>query len=58
LVGDRAGDAEPLLLAAGEAERAFMQPVLDLIPEGGGLEAALGGLVEFGAVRTPATRRL
>ena len=35
LDGERAGDAEPLLLAAGEAERALLEPVLDLVPERG-----------------------
>ena len=30
---DRAGDAEALLLAAGEAEGAVLEPVLDLVPE-------------------------
>src|SRR4051794_24451195 len=30
---DRAGDAEPLLLAAGEARAGLVEPVLDLLPE-------------------------
>ena len=33
LDGERARDAEALLLAAGERERAALQPVLDLVPE-------------------------
>ena len=33
LDGERPRDAEALLLAAGEAERAPLQPVLDLVPE-------------------------
>ena len=32
---EAARDAEPLLLAAGEAERDLLQPVLDLVPERG-----------------------
>src|SRR2546421_729210 len=42
---DRARDAEPLLLAAGERERAFLQPVLDLVPERGAFERLLDALV-------------
>ena len=30
---DRAGEAKPLLLAAGEAEGALLEPILDLVPE-------------------------
>jgi hypothetical protein len=33
LDGDGAGDAQALLLAAGQAERAFVQAVLDLVPQ-------------------------
>ena len=33
LDGDRAGDAEPLLLATGEAHAGLVEPVLDLVPE-------------------------
>ena len=43
---DRARDAEPLLLAAGERERALLQSVLDLVPERRALERALHPLVE------------
>jgi hypothetical protein len=35
LVAQRAGDAEPLLLAAGEAGGHVIEPVLDLVPKGG-----------------------
>ena len=34
LDGKRPRDTEPLLLAAGEAERIFLEPVLDLVPDG------------------------
>ena len=33
LDGDRAGDAQPLLLTAGEAGAGLVEPVLDLVPE-------------------------
>ena len=46
LDGDRAGDAEALLLAAGQAERAVVQPVLDLVPQRGAAQALLDDLVE------------
>ena len=46
LDGDRAGDAEPLLLAAGEAEGVVLEPVLDLVPERRGAERPLDALVE------------
>ena len=36
----RAGDAEPLLLAAGQPDRAVAQPVLDLVPQRGAPERA------------------
>src|SRR5438270_6593421 len=44
---DRAGDAEALLLAAGEGERARFLPVLDLVPERRLCERALDPLVEL-----------
>ena len=34
LDGDRAGDAEPLLLAAGERQARLLELVLDLVPQG------------------------
>ena len=34
----RAGDAEPLLLAAGEAQRRVVEVVADLVPQPGALE--------------------
>ena len=40
LDGETASDAEPLLLAAREAERTFLQPILDLVPERGLLKCA------------------
>ena len=46
LDGDRAGDAEPLLLAAGEAERVVLESVLDLVPERRAAQRALDALVE------------
>ena len=46
LDGDRAGDAEPLLLAAGEAERRPLEPVLDLVPDRGAPERLLDAVVE------------
>src|SRR5919108_807993 len=46
LDGDRARDAEPLLLAAGELERACLQPHLDLVPERRLRERVLDATVE------------
>ena len=43
---DRARDAEPLLLAAGEAEGAVLEPVLDLVPERRSAQRPLDPLVE------------
>ena len=43
---ERARDAQPLLLAAREAERGVLQPVLDLVPERGAAQAGLDALVE------------
>ena len=45
---DRAGDAEPLLLAAGEARAGLVEPVLDLVPEVGAAQRALDDLVLLG----------
>src|SRR5262249_1145224 len=41
---DRAGDAEALLLAAGEAERGVLEAVFDLVPEGRAAERFLDPL--------------
>ena len=51
LDGDGAGDAQALLLAAGEAERALVQAVLDLVPQRGAAQAALDDLVEVAPCR-------
>ena len=44
---DGAGDAQPLLLAAGQARAGLVQPVLDLVPEVGALERLLDDGVEL-----------
>ena len=49
LDGERAGDAQALLLAARERQRASLQPVLDLVPERGPLQRAVHTLVEVAA---------
>ena len=41
----RAGDAEPLLLAAGERAAGLAEPVLDLVPEAGPGQALLDQVV-------------
>src|SRR3984893_13997347 len=46
LHGDRAGDAEALLLAAGKPTARLVQAVLDLVPQVGALQGSLRGLVE------------
>ena len=46
LDGERAGDAEALLLAAGQADRAVAQPILDLVPQRGAAQRALDDLVD------------
>ena len=43
---EAAGDAEPLLLAAGEAQSRLLQPVLDLVPERRLVQRPLDPLVE------------
>ena len=43
--GQRARDAEPLLLAAGHAEGVGLEPVLDLVPERAAAQRALDDLV-------------
>jgi hypothetical protein len=44
--GDGAGDAEPLLLAAGQAGAGLLQAVLDLLPQAG-LFRLLDDVVQF-----------
>ena len=46
--GQRARDAQPLLLAARERQRRLVQPVLDLVPERGLPQALLDALVQLG----------
>ena len=41
------GDAQPLLLAAGQAQGALFQPVLHLVPDGGAREGVLHDLVQL-----------
>ena len=45
---EAAGDAEALLLATGEAERRFLQPVLDFIPQCGTAKRPLDPPIEAG----------
>ena len=62
LDGEDPGDAEPLLLAAREAQRGLVEPVLDLVEEGRVDEAPLHELVEARRLsarvraRSPCTR--
>ena len=51
-IGDGTGDAKALLLAAGEAEGAFVEFVFHFIPKGGLTEAFFHDLVELTAVVT------
>ena len=44
--GDGAGDAQPLGLAAGQAQARGAQAVLDLVPQGGLAQRMLGDLVQ------------
>ena len=53
LVGDGAGDAKPLLLAAGQTEGGVVEAVLHLVPQRGGFQRPLDGFIEFGPFRTP-----
>ena len=48
LDGERAGDAQPLRLAAGQAQAGLVQPVLDLVPQRGLAQRALDDLVQPG----------
>jgi hypothetical protein len=43
----RAGDAQALLLAAGEIGAEFLEPVADLVPQGRPLQGRLDAVVEF-----------
>jgi hypothetical protein len=43
---ERPRDAEALLLTARQGQRARLQPILDLVPEGGAVQRALDALVE------------
>ena len=45
---DRPGDAQPLLLAAGQAEPALPQLVLDLVPQRGAAQCRFDAVVELG----------
>src|SRR5258706_13922242 len=47
--GDGAGDAEPLLLAAGQAEAAGVQLVLDLVPQRAATQRLLDAAVHLGS---------
>ena len=53
----RARDAEPLLLPAGEIERRRLEPVGDLLPERGLMQAALDHLAERDRVAHPVDAR-
>ena len=56
LRGDGAGDAQPLLLSAGKGKAAFVQLVLDLVPQGRALQGLfhLGVLVSLVVVQAKA----
>ena len=47
LDGERAGDAEPLRLPAGQAQARLVQPVLHLVPQRGLAQRALDDLVQL-----------
>src|SRR4030095_7035079 len=49
--GDGAGDAQPLLLAARQSGAAFTQPVFDLVPQAGALQAGLDDRVHLALAR-------
>ena len=53
LDGQSACDAQALLLAAGKAQSALLQAVLDLVPEGSALQGAFHQLVKLGFVVHP-----
>ena len=42
-----AGQAEPLLLAAGKSQGILLEPILDLVPNGGAPQAPLDNLIEL-----------
>ena len=50
LHGHGPGDAQPLVLAAGESQGRLVQPVLDFVPEGRPAQALLHRLVQRAAV--------
>ena len=52
----RAGNAKALMLATGEAERRFFEPVFHLVPECSLPQGALHNLVELVLFLTPCTR--
>ena len=52
-----AGDAEPLLLTAGEPVADVAQPVLHLVPQRGLLQRLLDPLIDQRFLRMPRTRR-
>ena len=54
LDGDGPGDAEALLLAAGQAHGRLLEPVLDLVPQRGPAQGPLDDVVEV-ALRCPAS---
>src|SRR6266852_4793068 len=51
--GQGAGDAQPLLLAAGKVQRRVIQSVFDLVPQRSALQAALRDLVKPRPVSEP-----
>ena len=50
---ERAGDAQPLLLAARQRERGGVQPILHLVPERGVLKAFLDAVAQVRPVARP-----
>ena len=56
LDGDRAGDAQALLLAARQAERRALQPVLHLVPQRGAPQRLLDDAVELALLLMPFSR--
>ena len=57
LDGDGPRDAQALLLAAGQAERALVEPILHLVPERGGAQAPLHDALEVVLVSDPEDAR-
>ena len=52
--GASARDAEALLLSAGELERAVLEAILDIVPQGGAAQGALDGLAIIGGIAVDA----